>query len=515
MKYDILITNANVIDGSGKPAYNGCLAIKEDQIAYVGVYEEGMEAQKYIDANNRYVTPGFIDVHTHVDMEYGIMGVGVQTDRYLENLIRQGVTTAIGGNCGFSVVEVGDFLAKLNQGNIGINVGTLMGHAMLRIAVAGMENRKLTDEEVNTMKAILKKSMEEGAFGLSSGIGYSPGNYSDLDEMVSLCEVVKEYNGMYASHIRNQDRKVRDSWAETIELGRRSGVRPHISHWQVIGEECWGAATELTHMLDEARNEGILLTGDAFPYDGAGWSVVGVLIPNWVQAGGTTQMGNNEAMKARIMDEELLPKIREEIVDLIGLRGGKEGILFVSSAEMPELNNKYLSEVCEMWDMEPVDVIIKIVMETSAVEATGFQCCYEDKKNFYLSEYCTVGSDATSTLASRFTNAPNQPRAYGCFPRFIQTYVKENNVFTIEEAVRKITSLPADIMNIKDRGVLKEGMKADIVIMDYETIKDNATYLDSNQYPSGIDTVIVNGKVAILEGIHQKILSGVGLKYQG
>lgn len=517
MKYDILISNANVIDGSGEPAYLGCVAIKDDEIAYVGESQEGMEAAEYLDAKGRFVTPGFIDIHTHIDMEYEGMSIGVQSDRYLENMIRQGVTTAIGGNCGYSVIEVGKFIDRLNQGNTGINVGTLMGHGMLRMAVAGMENRQVTEAEMEVMKGMLRKAMEEGAFGLTSGLGYSPGNYSSPEEMIPLCKIVQEYNGMYASHIRNQDRNVRESWDEIIEVGRQSGVRPHISHLQVIGEECWGAAKELIGKLEAAREEGIMMTADAFPYEGAGWSVVGVLIPNWAQAceGEGGQFGSNETMKARLRDEALLPRIKAEIEDLIGLRGGVDGILFVGSAEMPEINCKYLGEVCKMWDMEPVDVILKIALETSVVGGTGFQCCYEDKKDFYLCEYAAVGSDASSTLASKFDNSPNQPRAYGCFPRFIETYVKDNAVFTIEEAVRKMTSLPADIVKITDRGLLKEGMKADVVIMDYDAIKDNASYTDSNHYPSGIDTVIVNGKVAILEGTHQRILSGVGLKYQG
>ncbi|MEG1857913.1 MAG: amidohydrolase family protein [Pseudoflavonifractor sp.] len=512
---DLLITNASIINGDGSPAFMGSIAVSGDEIVAIGDGAVGYSATRTIDAAGRYVTPGFVDIHTHIDIDMGGLMFGVLSDRYLENMVRQGITTAIGGNCGYSGLEIGKFIDTLNEGKCGCNVGVLAGHGMMRIAAMGMENRAPTPAELERMKGMTRKAMDEGAFGLSTGLGYAPGNYSDVEELVPLCEIVKEYDGLYTSHIRNQDRKVRESWQEIIELGRKSGARVHISHFQVIGEECWGAAPELIDMLNAAREEGICITGDTFPYEGAGWSIVGVLIPNWVQAGGGPQGTENLAMKARLRDPELLPKIRAEILDTLSLRGNAEGILILNGGELQELNNRFLSEIAAAWGMEPVDAVIKIALETSGVECTGFQCCFEDKRKFFESPYCSVASDANSALVNVITHTPTQPRMFGCFPRFIQTYVKETPVFTLEEAVRKMTSLPADTMGIKGRGLLAVGNKADIVIMDYDKVADNAQYTDTLHFPSGIDTVVINGKVAVLDGVHQKIMSGIGLRYSG
>lgn len=512
MKYDVIIENVKVVDGTGKEAFEGSVAIIGDEIVAINP-NDTYEVTKKIDGTGRYLVPGFVDVHTHVDLEFGEMMYGVLTDRYLENMVRQGVTSAVGGNCGYAITQVGDFFRKLALGNSGPNIGVQMGHGMLRMMTMGMENVPPTEEQMEQMKGMLKNALDEGALGLSSGLGYAPGNYADEKEIQSLCEVVKEYGGFYSSHIRNQDRQVRESWKELIEVGEATGVKLILSHCQVIGEECWGAAPQLVEMLHEARERGVDICADAFPYEGAGWSLVGVLIPNWVQANKSgQQIGINEEMIARLKDESLLPKIREEIEDLIGLRGKAEGILFLSAPTMPELGGKYLHEISEMWGLSPVESVIKIAIETPVVECTGFQCSFEDKQAFYGSPYCAVASDGSSTLLNRIKNTPTQPRQYGCFPHFLELYVKEKGLFTLEEAIRKMTSLPASMMGIRDRGVIAVGKKADLLLIDMETMKDNASYLDSNHFPSGIDMVMINGEFAVLDGVHQKILSGVALK---
>lgn len=509
MKCDYIIENVKIIDGTGADNFEGSIAIKGDTIVEINPDKE-FQATETINGKGRYLCPGFIDTHTHVDLDFGEMMYGVLSDRYLENMVRQGVTTAIGGNCGYSVNQVGEFVRKLKLGNSGPNVAVQIGHGMLRMMTVGMEDIEPTTGQLEKMKALLRKALDEGAVGMSTGLGYAPGNYAKSAEIEALCEVLVEYDAFYSSHIRNQDRKVRESWKELIDIGKATGVRLILSHCQVIGEECWGIADELIDMLHKARDEGVDISADAFPYEGAGWSLIGVLIPNWVQANKNgQQVGINEEMIARLKDESLLPKIKEEIQDLIGLRGGDNGILFLSVPTMPEICGKYLSEIAKLWDMTPVDVVVKIATETPIVECTGFQCCYEDKKAFYSSPYCSVASDGSSTLLNKIKNIPTQPRQYGCFPKFLELYVKEKAVFTLEEGIRKMTSLPAKMVGIEDRGVIAVGKKADLVILDMETIKDNATYLDSNKFPSGIDTVFINGEIAVLEGVHQKILSGV------
>lgn len=504
----ILIKNAKIIDGTGKAAFDGSIALADDTIVALGAEAENYTAEKIIDASGRYVTPGFIDIHTHVDADLGESIYGILRDRYMSSLVRQGITTAIGGNCGVSTMDMKTSLTYMNEGGLGLNIGMLSSHGYLRTKVVGMEDRKLTPDELDKLKELVRSELEYGAYGLSSGVGYAPGNYADTHEFSELCKVVKEYDGIYASHIRNQDLKVRDSWDEMIEIGRISKAHVHISHCQVIGSVNWGAAKELVDKLDSARKEGINMTSDAFPYEGAGIILVGVLIPNWVQAGGAQQGSENIPMKNRLRDPELLPKIRKEIAELISLRGTADGILFLSSPDMPEIENRFLSDVANEWNMDPVDTIIKIALETNCVECTAFQCCIDDKEIFYKSPYCSVASDANGALYNWLSKTPTQPRNFGCFPKFIELYVKERKTFTIEEAIRKMTSLPANTIGIKDRGVLATGMKADIVILDYDKIHDNCTYTDTIHYPDGIDYVIVNGKIEVEENKQLPVLNG-------
>lgn len=513
IKCDLLINNANIIDGSGKPAFAGSIAIQEDEIIAITSDVAGITAKKIVDAKGRYVTPGFIDIHTHVDLKTGQRSCSILEDCAAENLVRQGITSTIAGNCGFSA-NITEFLATIDTDKVGINVGLLAGHSIFRMALMGMENRLATSEEIEKMKGMVRLCMESGAFGLSSGLGYSPGNYANVEELAELCKVVKEYDGIYTSHIRNQAIDVRKSWEEIIETGRQSGVKIHISHCQAVGKACWGASSELIAMLERARNEGIIMTGDAEPDEQVDWFLVGVLIPDWVQADGAGGvMLENLPMKERLKNPELLPRIKEEIAVLIEQRGSAEGILFLTAPEMPEIVGKNLSEIAKMWNITSEEVVVKVAIGTTAVMCASYQCSYEDKRTFYSSPYCSLASDAMCTGVERELGTYVAPRTYGCFPKFIEYYIKEKGSFTLEEGIRKMTSLPAETMGIEKRGLLKEGMKADIVVFDYERIADNATYANPHQFPSGIDIVVVNGQIAVLEGQLQNVLAGVALRH--
>lgn len=516
--YDLMIKNCQIVDGTGKESFYGNIGIKGDKIIeIIKTIDSDSSAKKMIDAKGRYVVPGFVDAHTHIDFESFLPTKSILFDRYAENFVRQGITTTIGGQCGISGIDVGEYLYKINEGKIGPNAGFLIGHGSIRVkAMGGVENRKPTASEMEIMKSLLRKAMEDGSFGLSSGLGYTPGYYADEEEIAELCKVVKEYNGIYTSHIRNQDCDVRESWKEIISVGRKTGVHVHISHAQVIGTINWGASKELVEMFNDARKEGINITYDAIPYLSSGVSFIGALIPNWAEEGSTsTTGGKNEALNQRLVDPKILPRIKEEVSDLIKLRGNPDGILAVACISDPsrsqEITGKYISDFMKEWNLEAEEVVIKLILEYGDIAGACFQCCSEDRDTFYDNQYCAVISDANCELDQRLMGIECVLREYGSFPRFFYDYVKEKKKFTIEEGIRKMTSLPAQTIGIVDRGVIKEGMKADIVILDYDKIEDKSTLQNTHQYPAGIDVVIINGKVVILEGIHQQILSGEGL----
>jgi len=329
---DLLIKGGTIIDGTGESSYQGDIGIKKDLITQIGPISDGISAKTTIDATGKIVSPGFIDMHTHVDVASN--GSDLLSDPYAENFIMQGTTTVIGGNCGLGSNLITDFLNKIRPI---FNVGLLLGHAEIRESVMGMDNRAPSGEELEKMKHLVKEGMNEGAFGLSTGLGYSPGSYASLSEIAELCKVVAQAGGIYASHIREQANKIKESWDEIIQTGLLSKVRVHIAHVQVIGQKNWGASQDLIKMLNTARRSGIVISCDGYPYESGGTTIVGALIPNWVQAEGK--------MKNRLKDKNLLPGIKKEIEELLYLRGGPESVLITSCPGNPKIEKKYLNDI--------------------------------------------------------------------------------------------------------------------------------------------------------------------------
>ncbi len=496
--FDIIITHGTLIDGTGRPAFQGDIAIRDDRIVVVGKIAKGVKANMIIDAKNRIVSPGFIDIHTHADRD-------ILWDRYAINFVMQGSTTLLGGNCGSGASPIGDFLEMVNNRKTGPNIGLLAGHGDIRRRVMGMANRAPTPEELDEMKVLVRQAMEEGAIGLSSGLTYTPGNYADLNELVELCRVVAEYDGLYASNVREQSHAVRESWQEIIDTSEQTRIRATISHAKVIGRPYWGTSHELIDMLHRARDRGVNVFCDAYPYDAGSTTIVGVLIPQWVQADG------RDAMRARLQDPALLTKIRAEIADLLYLRGGAEGVLITWCDLDPSIERRYLNDIAAEWGLDPIDAVIKIVVVLGNARAIYFNGTEADQEVFYSSPYCAVISDASCAFSARITGRLVHPRTYGTMPRFLGQYVRERGIVSLEQGIRQMTSLPAEIMGIRDRGVIATGKKADLVVFDYDEIIDNATYLEPHQYSNGIKYVILNGKVIVANGVSLKMLPGVGI----
>lgn len=513
MKFDIVIKNGRIVDGSGNPWFKADIGIKDGKIVKIGKIDDKV-AEEVIDANGLIVTPGFIDMHAHDDLIFF-------KDLFNKPKLQQGVTTVVIGNCGISPAPInkntldilkaytgilgrdvsfdwtsyGEFLDKLEAlGELGTNVAGLVGHGTIRIAVMGMEARDPTKEELEEMKKLVAQSMEEGAFGMSTGLIYPPGVYSKTEELIELSKVVAKYGGIYATHMRDEADHLIEAVKEAIRIGREAGVSVEISHHKAAGKANWGKIRETLKMIERAREEGIDLTADAYPYT-AGSSYLAAILPPWAHEGG------EEKLKERCRN----PKTREEMKKFIEERtdwqnfikqAGWENIVLAYSPTYPEFIGKNILEISKELNKNPYDVVCDIIAEDgTSAEMIIFMMDEKDVEIVISHPYVMVGTDGLDTGEGN-----PHPRAYGTFPRVIGVYARDKKLMTIEEAVRKMASLPAQKLGLKDRGLIREGMWADIVIFDPKTIKDKATYQEPRNTPDGIEYVIVNGVISVEKG---------------
>ncbi|MDK2870609.1 MAG: N-acyl-D-amino-acid deacylase [Pyrococcus sp.] len=511
--FDLVIKDGKVVDGTGNPWFRADIGIKDGKIAKIGKIDE-KTADKVTNAKGLIVTPSFIDMHSHDDLIFF-------KDLYNKPKLQQGVTTVVTGNCGLSPAPIskdtleilkaytgilgkdidfkwssyGEFLKSLEElGSLGTNVAGLVGHGTLRIAVMGMENRDPTTEEIEEMKKLLGQAMKDGAFGMSTGLIYPPGVYSKTEELIELSKVVAEYRGYYATHMRNESDGVIESIKETIRIGKEAGVPVHISHHKVAGKANWGRSKDTLNLIEQAREEGIDVTADAYPYT-AGSTYLASVLPPWAHEGG------EEKLKERCKDtrtREQMRKFIEERSDWQNFvkQTGWENIVLVYSPSFPEFEGKNILEISKEWNKDPYDVVFDIIAKDgTSAEMIVFMMDEGDVERIIAHPYVMVGTDGLDTGVG----FPH-PRAYGTFPRVLGVYARDKKLMTIEEAVRKMTSFPAQRLGLKDRGVIKEGMWADIVIFDPKKIRDKATYQNSREKPEGIEYVIVNGVISIEEG---------------
>ncbi len=515
MTPSLLIKNAKIIDGTGAPWYKADLAITDDKITGIGEIKE--KPEQVIDAKGLVVSPGWIDVHNHAD--HTILG---NPDAL--SYTHQGVTTVTMGNCGLSMyplseqyrqdlieymkpftsglqfkydwTNLAEFNKRVMEKGTSINLVPFVGHGSIRIATMGFANRAPTDTELEQMKQYLTEAMKQGSYGMSTGLGYPPGLYSDNSELIALGKVLQDYRGMYSTHMRGEDGNL----ADTINLGRAMNVPVEVSH---LGSSCGsrlnlrGRHEETTlKELDEARLEGIDITADIYPYI-AGSSLLSQVIPDWLHEGGVSRM------LERIQEPQVQTQMAEEYTKF-GRDFSKIIVSYVKSEGNKDIEGMSIAAISEKWKKNIVDTVCKLMSDEKgeAMNIT-FWGTEEDVDTMIKHPAVMPCSDGWILAPTGPLGAGKpHPRCYGAFPRYLDQYVKQKHLFVLEEAIRRMTAMPATRLGLQDRGLIRIGMKADITVFDPETLKDNATFTDPRRYPEGISYVIVNGEVTIENGEH-------------
>jgi N-acyl-D-amino-acid deacylase len=524
--WDWLIRGAQVIDGSGAPACVADIAICGDRIVQVGQVQQ-RQARAVIDGAGLTAAPGFIDLHTHSD--YTLL-----VNPLAESKVRQGVTTEVIGNCGTSPAPLGEegyavvrarmaqqyrldvtwrsfggYLERLAASGIAVNVVPLVGHGTLRSAVMGYARRAPTAGEWQRLQALLGEALAEGAFGLSTGLVYAPGCYAATDELVGLAEVVGRAGGLYCSHIRGESDTVLEAAQEAISIGERARVAVHISHLKAAGAANWAKTPALLDLLEGARARGLDVTGDMYPYT-AGATSLGALLPPWVHEGGLAQL------LPRLRDAAVRARIRRDIEH--GLDGwwnpvraaGWAGIQISRAPRHRSYQGLRLSEVAARQGQDPLDAALDLlVAEDGNVGVVLFMMDEAQVRAILRHERVMIGSDAGATAPYGLLGQGHpHPRAYGTFPRILGTYVRELRVIALEEAIHRMTGLAAWRLGLGDRGLLRPGYKADVVLFDAQQVADRATYETPHRYPTGIAWVLVNGQVVLQQGERLPALPG-------
>ena len=500
---DILIRNGRVVDGTGNSWFYADVAIKDGKILAVGPALQ-YQATKEIDARNRIVSPGFIDVHTHLE------GDEIRDPR-ATNFILDGVTTCITGNCGSSNTDVGQYLKWVDSLKLSINVATLVGHNDLRKAVMGRANRDATEEEMRRMEQLVEQAMKDGAVGLSTGLIYIPGTYTKTSEIVRLAKIASSYKGVYATHMRDEGDSITFAIDEALTIGREAKIPVQISHFKLSGQHNWGRSRITVPMIENARKNGIDVTIDQYPYTASSTSI-STLIPDEVLADG------QDSIRARLQR----PEIRKYVINSMLARLKKRKLKHFSYAVVAyfapdtSYNGKSIEQINLMKGRKhkakfEAETVIDIMMAGGA-SAVFHGMGEEDIRRIMKYPFNMFASDATIRVYG--AGFPH-PRGYGTNARVLSKYVREENVLTLEEAVRRMSSLPAQKFSLRDRGLLREGYAADILIFDESEVKDLSTFEKPHAYSKGFDVVIVNGVITAENGVHLGARAGKALHGQG
>jgi N-acyl-D-amino-acid deacylase len=485
-RFDVLITGAKVVDGSGGPWFYGDIGIRGDTIAAVGLLPDATAAIR-IDARGMVASPGFIDIHSHG--RRGIFSVPTA-----ENYLREGVTTIIEGPDGSSPIPIAPFLDRVAHTPISINFATFVGQGSIRSEVIGLANRKATPEEIEKMKTIAAQAMRDGAFGLSTGLFYVPGNFTPTEEVIEIAKVVGRMGGIHISHMREEAGHVVDSVRETIRIGEAGGLPTQITHHKIIGQPNWGQSVATLKLVEEARARGVDVTIDQYPYTASSTGIA-ALFPQWSLEGG------QKSTVERLSAPDQRGRIKSVIIENLKLdrgAGDPKNVQIVNCGFDSKLAGRNLAEITRARGVEPT---FENAAETAIELQTkgGCSAIYhaineDDVVRIMRSPNTMVASDGDIPV---FGQASPHPRSYGTFARVLGVYVREKHVLTLEEAVRRMSGFPAQRLKIWDRGLLHPGMKADVVIFDPEKVADRSQYDKPHQYSVGVRDVIVNGKFAL------------------
>jgi N-acyl-D-amino-acid deacylase len=519
---DLIIRRAAIVDGSGSPSFCADIGLEGDRIAVLGDLD-GQVALKELDGSRLTATPGFIDIHSHSD-------ISLLVDPRSESKVRQGVTTEVIGLCGttlaplspkhrdewISTLELypdtpvegwwsfGEFLTRLGRDGLGLNVLPLVGHGAIRAAVMGVADHAPDEAEMVAMEDLLSRCIEEGAAGMSTGLFYPPGVYADTAELIRLARLVAKAGGIYFSHIRSEGAALLEAVEEAVAVGRESNVSVEIGHLKASGRKHWGKLARVLALLERARAEDLDVQADAYPYR-AGSVGIAALLPPWALAGGMSDT------LERLRDHTIRERIKLEIPEqeLVN-ETGWDGILVAYCAERPECTGKYISELAAEDATDPVDWTLTLVAQSSGqVEVILFSQSEENVRKTLTDRSVMIGTDGVglSTTGPLSAGRPH-PRNFGTYPRILGHYVRDERLLTLEEAVRKMTYQPAARLRLKDRGQIRPGYKADLVLFDAETVEDLGAYGEPPRYPRGIEYVVVNGRLVVADGEHTGQLPG-------
>ncbi|MGC4034325.1 MAG: D-aminoacylase [Chitinophagaceae bacterium] len=497
-QYDVLIKNGKIIDGAGNSWYYGDIAIKDGKIVSIAKSLAGT-AIETIDAKGLIVAPGFIDVHAHIENS-------VFERPTADNYIYDGVTTVITGNCGGSADNLRQFFFQIDSMHTSVNVASLYGHNTIRRLAMGLDDRAATAEELQKMQQLMEQAMKDGAVGLSTGLIYLPGMYANTEEVVTIAKTASHFNGVYASHIRNEENKVTDAINEAIYIGKQANMPVEISHFKVGGKGNWGRSKETIAIVEQARKDGYDVTIDQYPYTASSTNL-GVRLPDWALSGG------QDSLKARITNPQLHKKIVAEMLEQLKkykFKNYSYAVVAQYNADS-SYNGKSITEINTLKGRKSnaeyeAETILDMMMNGGA-QMVYHSMNEDDVKYIMQYPFNMIGADAGISSGKGMPH----PRTYGTNARILGKYVREEKVISLEEAIRRMTSLAAQKFQLKDRGLLKEGYAADIVIFDENEVHDNATFETPHQFSSGFRQVLVNGQLVIKDGRHTGVRSGKAL----
>jgi N-acyl-D-amino-acid deacylase len=525
--FDLVIRGGNVLDGTGAPAFRADLGLVGDTIAALGEIapEQG---RRVVDATGRHVAPGFIDVHTHSDPDVLVYPTA-------DSRVRQGVTTELAGNCGGSAAplaglgaderraewkedgldadwtDVASYLARVEKAGTSVNHALLVGQGTLRSSAIGDVDRPLSADEARAVARALEEALDQGAFGLSTGLEYVPGRYTPTSEIVGLARLVARRGGLYASHVRNEEARVLEAVAEAIEVGRASGARVEISHLKATGESNWPKQGAALDLLESARRDGVAVLADAYPYTAYSTGLT-ILMEGWAREGGTA------AILGRFRDPDARARIRREVEAQVKGDPGSWDRVVVSRVRNEKNRalavGRSLVEIADGWGVAPVDAYLRLLEEEeTAVSFIGHGMSPENVERVLRHPLVMVGSDGSSMApVGKAAEGRPHPRSYGTFARVLGLYARERGGFDLPTAVRKMTSLPADQVGLPDRGRIARGKRADLVVFDAATVRDSATFDDPHRFPDGISLVVVNGVPVVENGAHTGARPGRALR---
>lgn len=522
--YDLLIKNGFIVDGTGMKGFNGSVGIKGGKIEFVGDYDSS-EAETIIDAEGLTITPGFIDCHSHSDFNFFFESRAI-------NKLQQGITTEITGHCGVSIIPVTDKFLKeakslidtdeynelvkiskntkrviehLKGKQLGTNISLLCAHGNIRSEIMGYENRKPTEKELNKMKDLVRECMEAGAIGMSTGLIYPPGVYAEEEEIIELCKVVAEYDGIYATHMRNESEFVIESVEEAIRVAEFTGITVIISHHKIAGKSNWGKSLETLKLVEKANERGLNVGIDQYPYEAGATDLINALPPKYAIDGKESLLKKLKDNVIRNEIKEMMSTEHSDFENLV-LGAGFNGVLIVGASATPEFEGKTLDEIAKDLNKDPYDALFDLLVENNgSVGALYFLMGDEDIERI-MTNKLTMGGTDYSYISEKLPAA--HPRGTGTFVKIISEYIRDKKITTLEEGIRKLTSAATNLVGLRSKGILKKGYDADIVIFDYENLRAESDYKTPSAPNHGVKYVIINGQIVVKDDNVTGVYSG-------